>query len=220
MTTQEAYDKYLIKLNDNFETSKISSDRLRFVINFNESQNKLVEYTLDKKNSDDIRYIQLLKVLDKPLGLLEESEFFTTFSLPKDYLDLIDLKAFASNKVCKNQKIELFELKGENETEVLRDEYNKPSFKFREAPFEISGNKAVIYRDNFSYTKALIKYYRYPQQISLVDNNDPESDFSDVNPEFDDKFTDRIISLAVSEAEANAESQKFQIDKLRAQSKI
>lgn len=220
MTAQDAYDRYLIKLNDNFETSKISSDRLRFVINFNEAQNKMVEYTLEKRNSDDIRYIQQIKVPKKELDVSKKEDKFTSFKLPEDYLDFIDISAFCSKGKCKNKLVYLFEIKGENETEILRDEYNKASFKYREAPFEISNNEVVLYKKDFEYNKANIKYYRYPLQLSLEDMDNPESQFSDVKPEFDDKFTDRIISLAVSNAEANSESKKFQLDKLRAQSKI
>lgn len=220
MTTQQAYDKYLIKLNDNFETSKISSDKGRFVINFNESQNKLTEYIYEKKNEDDIRYIQKLLVPNKELDLHNIEEEFTSFKLPDNFFDHVDLKAIVKKDKCKGIKIDLFEIKAENSTLILQDEDNKPTFLFREAPYHLAEDSVVIYKEDFEYQKAFLKYYRYPQQISLQDPLDPESDFSDVNPEFDDKFVDRIISLAVSDAEANSESQKFQIDKLRAQSKI
>ena len=62
--------------------------------------------------------------------------------------------------------------------------------------------------------RLFLSYYRYPLQIQLIDEEDPESPFDENFPiEFDDKFTDRIISMAVSEFEINNSNDKFNINK-------
>ena len=62
--TELAYEKFQVKFNDNYETSKVSVDRGRFVLLANEAQNKLIENILDKKSNDEIRYIQKILVKD------------------------------------------------------------------------------------------------------------------------------------------------------------
>ena len=43
MQVERAYEKFLLKANENFETSKIAVDRGRFTLLFNEAQNKMLE---------------------------------------------------------------------------------------------------------------------------------------------------------------------------------
>ena len=221
MNVYTAYEKFQIKANKNSGTGKVSIDRGRFVIIFNESSNKLIEYILDKKNEDDIRYLEKILVSDYPITSSESKEDYQKFNLPKDYFDLSSAYAKATKGVCQNQKVFLFEIKDDDKGEIMQDEFNKPSFEAREAPFHITSGTVKLYKEDFTFTSLYLSYYRYPIQIKLLDEQDPESDFDgDFNPEFDDKFVDRIISLASGEFELNNESQKSQLDKMRAQNKL
>lgn len=221
MNVQTAYDKFQIKVNKNYETGKISVDQGRFVIIFNEAQNKFIEYILDKKNEDDIRYIQKILVSDFPILSSESKEDYNKFSLPKNYFDFSSVYAKADQDTCKGKKIFLFEIKDDDKGEILQDDYNEPSFLARESLFHITSDTIKVYKKDFILTEILLSYYRYPVQIKLKDDEDPESGFDEsFNPEFDDKFVDRIISIASGEFEFNNESQKGQFDKLRAQQKI
>lgn len=221
MNVQTAYDKFQIKVNKNYETGKISVDQGRFVIIFNEAQNKLIEYILDKKNEDDIRYIQKILVSDLPISSSESKEDYQKFLLPIDYFDFSSVYAKASQDTCKEEKIFLFEIKDDDKGEILQDDYNEPSFIARESLFHITSDTVKVYKKDFILTQILLSYYRYPVQIKLKDDEDPESGFDETfNPEFDDKFVDRIISIASGEFELNTENQKAQFDKLRAQLKI
>jgi hypothetical protein len=65
-----------------------------------------------------------------------------------------------------------------------------------------------------------MSYYRYPVQIGLKDPDNPESDFNSNNPEFDDKFVNRVIALCASAFYLNSDDQKFQIEKANAAQKI
>lgn len=221
MDVYTAYDKFQIKVNKNSGTGKISIDKGRFVIIYNEAQNKLIEYILDKKNEDDIRYIEKILVSDYLITSSESKENYQRFNLPKDYFDFSSAYAKATKGVCRNEKIFLFEIKDDDKGEIMQDEFNKPSFEARESPFHITSGTVKLYKDDFSFTSLYLSYYRYPVQIKLKDEEDPEGDFDEtLNPEFDDKFVDRIISLASGEFELNNESQKAQFDKMRAQQKL
>lgn len=221
MTTEQTYIKFLLKVNDNFENSNVAGDRGRFVVVFNEAQNKMIEYILDNKKNDESRYIQQILVSNHKILKTTSVEYADTFQLPKDYFDLSSAYTKASNKTCKDQKINLYEIKDDNKVEILQDEFNKPSFIAREAPFSLSSNKLHVYKDCFSNDELYISYYRYPVQIRTVVEDDPESPFNEVfAPEFDDKFLDRIISMAASLFEGNNSDEKYQIDMQRALQKV
>lgn len=219
-TTEQAYNKFILKINKNATTDGISCDKGRFVLIFNEAQNKFIEHILDKKFEDDIRYIQQILVDDKEISPSATHLDHQDFELPKDFLDLSTVYGFASRDKCNKQKISLFEIKDDNRNEIMRDEFNKPSFKFREAPYHLSSNFLKVYKDDFKYTSLRLSYYRYPIQIGLINQDNPEGNFNSQNPEWDDKTLDRIITLAASEFEFNNESQKYQATKVNAAQKI
>lgn len=221
MQAETAYTKFQMKVNENFETSKIAVDRGRFVIISNESQNKMMENILDRKKDDEIRYIQ--KVLVKDAKIKKESSTTTAdyFPLPDNYFDFSSAYTKAHKDSCTNQKISLFEIKDDNSIEIMQDEFNKPSFIAREAPFTFSSDKLAVFKDDFTNDELYLSYYRYPVQIRLLDEEDPESGFDpNFEFEFDDKFVDRIISMAVSEMKINNEDPSFKISKQQAIQKL
>ena len=219
--TELAYDKFQIKFNENFENSKVSVDRGRFVLIMNEAQNKFIENILDRKSNDEIRYLQKILVKDLKITRTATRENADYFKLPDNYFDFSSAYSKASTKSCNNQKIFLYEIKDDNAVQVLQDEFQKPSFFAREAPFTFYSDNLVIYNDNFVNEELYLSYYRYPQQIRLLDPENPESLFDpNYNLEFDEKTTDRIISMAVAEMKINDENQSFQINKQQAINKF
>lgn len=216
-TTEQAFIKFQIKINETYESSKIGIDRGRFVILYNEAQNKMVEFILNRKNTDDYTYIQNILVPDKKLTRLTTTNDADVFEMPEDLLNFSSAYSTATKGNCKNVKINLFDIKDDNKTEVLQDEFNSPSFLAREAPMSMANNKLYLYKDDFIHENLFLSYYRYPKQIQLLDPDNPESNFDpSINPEFDDLLLDRILSMAASEFEANSENPKFQVDRLRA----
>ena len=221
MTTEQAYIKFQIKVNDNFENSNVAGDRGRFVVLFNEAQNKMVEYILDNKKNDELRYIQKILVSNHKIQKSQSVEFADTFKLPQNYFDISSAYSKGSNSTCKDQKINLFELKDDNKVEILQDEFNKPSFLAREAPFTITSDSLHAYKDCFTHDELFLSYYRYPVQISTIVEDDPESPFNEENnPEFDDKFVDRIITMSASLFKGNSSDPGYQIDMQRALQKV
>lgn len=214
-----AYESYLLKVEKNGVNDGISTSRDRFVITFNEAQNKFTEFTLQNRKVDDVRYIEHLLVLDKKILTSSKTSDHYNFPLPDNYLDLASVRGFGSQDNCKNQSIELFEIQTENSSEILNDEDNKPSFKWREAPFTIASNLVNVYTDNtFSVDEILLSYYRYPTQIALIDPYNPESKFDEtITIDWDAKSLDRIISLTAGEFDLNTNNPRFQLQNARAQ---
>lgn len=218
MSVEKAYLKYKIKIEKNATNDAISSNRGSFTITFNEAQNKYLEFHLQQRGVDDVRYIEKFLILDKDIPYTSKLFDHYNFKLPQDYLDLSDVRAKASLKDCKNKDINLFEIRTENLNSTLQDEFNKPSFKWREAPFTVNSNTISVYTDGFSVDKILLNYYRYPKQIALVNQLDPESTFDEnQNIEWDDKSLDRIISIAAGEFDMNDSNARYQVQNLRAQ---
>lgn len=221
MLVEQAYQKYLNKVEKNGVNDNISTDRGRFVILYNESQNKIQESLLDRRGEDDIRYIQKPLVPNKEISSKTKTEQYYKFPLPGDYFDFANVYASCSKDSCSSQKIDLFPMKEEDKNEVLQDEFNKPSFLWRESLYTIGSDAINVYYDDFSVDNISLSYYRYANQIVLLDPDDPESQFNETQKiEFDDKLTDRIISLCAGEFELNNEDPFYQQQIQRVVTKI
>lgn len=217
MTTEQFYQSTIIKLNENATTDKISLDKGRFCVLANNVTNRLIEVFLDRKFEDDIRYIQKILVHDLSIPSSKKLKDFAEFSLPKDYFDFSNLFCTATKDVCERKKIDCFEIKDDDTNGILRDSNNNPSFKHRETPFHLASDKLIIYTsDDFTIDRAILSYYRYPIQVGLKDPENPESEFNSNNPEFDDKFMNRVIDLLAAEFLLNTDDPKFQAEKQNA----
>lgn len=216
MTTNQTYEQFIIKINENATTDGVACDKGRFVRIFNSQQNKLIEQFLEKRFEDDIRYLQKILVSDFELSSSNENLDHINYQIPKDFFDFSNLYVIVKKGACKD-KVDCFEIKDDDRNNILRDSNNNPSFKHRETPFHISSDKVKIYTaDDFTIEKAYFSYYRYPKQIGLINPENPESKFNSTNPEFDDKFVNRVIDLAVAEFFLNNNDQKFQVAKVNA----
>ena len=214
MTVEQVYERFIIKINKNAQTDNIQSDRGRFVELYNENCDKWLEWTLEKRNEDDVRYAQPLLI---PLKKIEPSVTEKTiqkFKLPSDYFDLVVVSAMADSDCCKGEKIDLYEAKGENIDFYLQDQFNKPSFDFRESTYYLASNEVVVFIDDFKITNINLTYYRYPVKIALKNPEDPESGFQDgIEFLLDDKVIDRIVSMCATDFDLNNDNQKYQAQK-------
>jgi hypothetical protein len=211
MTTNEAYQKYLLELQANGSTDNIQTTRGRFVINYNKAQNRLIEWLIERNNEDDNRYLQAIKILDKDLSKASSSENKDNFTLPSDYFDLLNLNAYASSEECgcEDQLFDTTEIKAENLNNYLTSADMNPSFKYRESIYLVSEDAITLYTDNFVFDTALLSYYRYPKQTQLQNKENPESALVNSQLEFDDKVIDRIITLASAISSLNDNDPKY-----------
>lgn len=214
MTTETAYLRFLQLVNGNMTNNNISVSKPRFVLLFNSAQIKFVEYILDKRNDDSLRYVSELLVTDKSLGKVGSTPTHASFKLPVDYFDLSSAYAEASIKGCRD-KIKLFEIKSEDLEEKYSDWGSEPSFQFRESFYFTSSGNFLIFRKDFEVDKAYLTYYRYPKQVDLegyvhVD----KSASTTIDPELSDKAVEKVLKVMAKEFSANSSNPgQYQLDK-------
>lgn len=219
MTVQQAYDNFVIKVNKNSTTDSVAVDKGRFVSIFLEEQIRFLEYILEKKNEDELRYVNHLL---KTKTLLQNSDNikYQSFNLPKDFFDFENVYGVADSKDCKDIEIELTEKKAANMHIILNDPNERPSLDYRQAPFRISSNKVDAYKNQyFDYKRLILDYYKYPREIALINPENPESNFDDFQPEWDDKSLNRILNRCAASMSLINDSDKFQAETLKSKNK-
>lgn len=214
---EEAKDRYQIKAEKNGINDNLTTDNYRFCLNFNESQNKYLTLQLQQRGVDDVRYIQNFLVLDKKIIQKNTIENKVNFKLPEDYFDLSSARAMVKKGSCIDI-IELIEVQTENINNVLYNEHTKPSFLYRESLYTINSNLLSVYIDDFIVQNILLNYYRYPNQIQLLNPENSELGFDTTKIiEWDDKSLDDIISIMVFNYDINQNSPRYQLNTLRIQ---
>lgn len=217
MTIQETYIKFLEKVNKNYSNDSIGVDFGRFVSIFNESQLKFVEWHLDKRNEDDVRVLQKILVTNKVLKLRKKDTNGYIFDLPKDYLDYGSMIVVAGGNGCQNALMSVFEAKTENLEALYSDEFNEPSFKFRETFYTFTDDGVKVYLDkdsSFSINRVELNYYRYPIEVDIEGYVKSDGIHSrNVDCEFEDRVVNKILDICVKVFDMNTENlQKYQID--------
>jgi|TARA_R110000782_G_scaffold184197_3_gene274426 hypothetical protein len=218
-TIEQVKQRYILKAEKNGVNDGLAVDRLRFCLLFNEAQNKFQTLHLQNRGVDDVRYIQKFLVLKHKVPYSSKSidGLLYNFKTPKDYFDLADVSARAKKGKC-SATINLVEIRTENKTEKLQDEFCKPSFEWEEAPYTVNSDLLSVYVSDFTISDILLDYYRYPNQIGLIDENNPESNFNEGLPvEWDEKALDDIISLMVFSFDINNNNPRYQLQTLRIQ---
>jgi hypothetical protein len=217
MTTEQAYVQFLTLVNRNATNNKVNVDKPRFVILFNDIQRRYVEWILEKRNEDSIRFISRLLIQEFPLNVSAEKETHNLYSLPANYFDLANVHVYASTDCCGKRKMQTHEVKSEDVEELLADENNKPSFKAAETFYLTTSDTVAVYKDDFTIEEVLLSYYRYPVSIDIAGYINLDSSASTtVNPEFDDKVVNRIlIGMAKEFSAINSDTASYQLDKDR-----
>lgn len=210
MNFEEGYQKYLILSESNGTTDKLSTNKGKFAVMYNISQNKIIEWFIENNSTDESRYLQSIKIPYKKLDALNIKEDYKQFSLPKDYFDFINLKVSGSKDKCTNQRFKSEEVKAEDTDNLFLDVNSEPSFKYRETFYTIAQNAIQVYKKNFNINSAELSYYRYTKQIELENPDNPESQFKNEQLDFDDKLINRIILMAVSLHGLSSDDPKYQ----------
>lgn len=222
MTIEQAYLQWLQLVDRNLTNNNISVDKPRFIMAFNSLQNRYLEWLLEKRNEDAIRYASPLLEPNKNLQKSISTPSYDSFDLPTDYFDFANLAVFASKAGCKDQRVFTFEVKSEDVEELLADVDNRPSFEYRETFYYTANNKINVFKSDFSVDKAQLTYYRYPKKVDIAGYiKEDGSNSSDVDPEWDDKAVIRIlIAMSKEYAANNADANKYQIERDRLFSQV
>lgn len=210
MKFSEGYEKYIVLAEANGTTDKLSTDKSRFALLYKIAENKVIEWFIENKGTDESRYLQKIKVPYTKLELKGKEEVYNEFSIPEDYFDFIDLRVEGEKGNCYNQLLRAREVKGENVSSLFIDSFSDPSFKYRETFYTIAENAVQVYKKDFEISDTKMSYYRYPNQIGLENPDNPESQFKEGEFEFDDKLTNRIILATVSLHELSSDDPKYQ----------
>lgn len=214
MNINATYLKFLNKVNKNFINDNIAVDKGRFVIIFNEAQNKYVDWVISQNNTSLIRNIQKLKVNNEELSKSNTFDNIDSFSLPSNFFRFINVRAIAKKGSCTDYLHDLFEIKGENEHELYNDNDNEPSFEYRESFYSFSSDSIDIYKKDFEITNVVLTYYRFPRPVDIagyykIDNTVPQ----DIDSEFSDDIVDKILDICVKDFNVNSDNlERYQID--------
>ena len=212
----DCYLRALQKAEENATNGGIKLDKARFAQLFNEEQNRLVLYLLDKRNEDDIRYLQKLVVYSKDISKNRsiDNQISDLFSLPSDYFDFINVSGVFSRGECSASDFNLWEAKNENVNELLADEFNKPSYDYRDAFYTIGEEGIRVYKGDFNVDKLFLSYYRYPNPVDISGYiKSDNSSSTDIDPELDDKLVDIILNMVEKQFALNeSEYNRYQID--------
>ena len=217
MTIQEAYIQFLNLVNRNATNNRTSVDKPRFVMLFNDIQNRYVVWNLEKRNEDSIRNVQALLIKNTPLTLVENKDNYSRFTLPENYFEFANLTAKAKTDCCEADDMLLFEVKSEDVEEKLVDTNHQPSFEYRETFYHLGDNSIVVYKKDFTIEAVKLTYYRYPVQVDIEGIVRPDQTTSgNVDPEFDDKVVGIILlTMAKEFAAINSETAEYQLNKDR-----
>lgn len=210
MNFEESYQKYLILAEANGTTDNLSTNKGRYAVKYNISQNKIIEWFIENNSTDENRYLQSIKIPYKALDAGDVKEDYKQFQLPSDYFDFISLKVIGSKDKCTGQRIKSEEMKAEDVDNAFLDTNFEPSFKYRETFYTIAQDAVQVYKKNFNIDSTEISYYRYPKQVELENPNNPESQFKEDTLDFDDKLINRVIFMSVALHELSSDDPKYQ----------
>lgn len=199
MTSQEAYIKFLIKINKGSTQFNATVDKSIFCSLYNESQRRWLNKNTPETTSDDVNNVQSI-IVNKILSPVKIEEEFVEFDLPKDWFSSADSYIKANKGNCKGRIINLYQTRSINIRKLLQDEATKPSFEFEETFYTLEHNKIKVYKGDFKVESLSFNYYKEPQNISIEGGISPDgAPMLNVNPDLADIFVDQIISEAATE---------------------
>jgi len=216
ITAEDVYEKYIEKSEKNGTNDNFSTSRGKWASLYNELAPRLIKFFVNNRNLDNLKDIQVLLVDDKNLEAGPKDNKSSKFKLPKDFLAWSSERAIASKGKCKQQDISLFEIRDDDRRSIIGDSFFKPSFEYRETPFNYTENFIKVYKEEgMDINNVYLTYYKYPKKIELQDPDNPESSFSQVELELPEHIIDRIVSAMVGDFKISNADPSFQTEKVR-----
>lgn len=207
MTSLEAYESFLIKVNRNDSNANVNVPKGKFVILFNEQAKKWLKQKLKKKiSTNELDELNDLLVDDALLTSLGKHHDHYDFSLPDNFFDISSCFSVATKGECE-RVLDNWPIKDKNIRVLLRDANYKPSFDFEESLCTAVNNKLKVYFDDFEITETYLTYYREPRNIDLdgyiKSNNQPSQN---IDPDLPDFAINEIVSRCALEVQAITEN--------------
>ena len=218
MTSADAYTKFILKINKLNTSTNPYVDKGRFVLIFNEQQNRWLEQQFSKRDFQALLSIQELMVdnLELTNGIVH-NDGHVDYPLPDDYFDYVVSYTLATRGNCVGRVVRCWLIKPFDLNDKLRDAYTAPSFDYEETIVTIANNKIQVYVDDFTIDKFVFSYYRYAKPIDIIGYVKVDGTLSsNVDPELSDKFVDEIISRCAEEVMRNfTDAEGFALSKDR-----
>lgn len=205
MTSELAYEKFLLRINKNDTNTNIKVPKSQFVIIFNEEKRVwLSEIIKAKEALDYIDDIEELLVLDKLLVKDSSTRLSDNFNLPTDFYRRATAYAVTSKDKCTDNVITVWFIKPKNKDIYLQNSNLSPSFEYQETIAIINNSKISIFKGDFKIDEAYLNYYKEPLDIDLsgyikIDGTNS----STINTELSDENMEQIIKLTALQALKN-----------------
>jgi len=219
MTSNEAYFKFLVKINKGSTQFNATVDKSIFCSLYNEAQRRWLNKNTPETTNDEMNNVQSI-IVNKILSPGIVKEEYVEFDLPEDWFSCADTFILANRKKCKKKVVNLYQTRSVNVRKLLADESTKPSFDFQESFYTLEHGKIKVYKDEFDVVELSFNYYKEPKNIEIaggvkIDN----TPMTNIDPELADIFVDQIITEAATEYMRDWENpQGVQIGKDRAAS--
>lgn len=159
-----------------------------------------------KRRIDDIQIL----LVDQVLTGTERALFFESSSLPLDYLEYKRVTIQAQSDCCPADTMIVYLAEEANVDELLKDQFRKPSFEWRETFCTLFDDTIRIYTNGeFSVINPTLTYYRKPVYIQIAGVEDPYTgtvSAVDVPCEFRDDITEVLIDECVAVLAGDIES--------------
>lgn len=218
MRSVEAYKRFQLKTSSLANSDNIDIGPGEFVLIYNEQQNKWYESKFKGRSSkfviDDV---QTLAARDFPLVLVGTTEDYQEYDLPNDYLDYINAHAKATRDSCK-RRMKLWQALLPNKEIVFNDDYNNPSFDYKESFITVSADKLQVYKTDFILDSVFLTYYRYPKGIDIAGYTKVDQTASvNIDPELVDEYVNEIIDWCTAEVDRSfrdPNSYQLSVDRL------
>lgn len=198
MRIEDCYLKSLQKAEENATNGGIKMDRARFIQMFNSEQIRLVRSFLDLRNDNRIKHIQRLMVYSKELERKSsyDKPKSVSFSFPDNYLEFVNVDGIFTKGECEATDFAMWETKNEDIQELIADEFNKPTFEYRETFYTIGEDSVRVYVSDFDVKSLNMTYYRYPKNVDIegyVKYDGTQS--TSIDPELDDRLVEQILNM-------------------------
>jgi hypothetical protein len=208
MTSLEAYQELLLKVNRNDSNSNIHVPRAKFVIVYNEQQRNWLKETLKNNlDSDDLDELNDLLVDDVSLTKIKVHRDHVDFELPSDFYRFSNSYCLADRDECKGRPLVVWNTKSKNIRTLLQSENHNPSFDYEETICSIASEQLRVYFSDFTITDLFLEYYRFAKDIDLEGYVHLNGNLStNIHPELGDDMVDEILNLCAKEIMRNNEN--------------
>ena len=196
MNVQEAYLRFLTKVNRNLSSNNIVASKDRFVLLYNEEQIRHLDYCLDFRNDVGLTDAEEFLVTDSNVQPQAAIDNIVPLNLADDWYEVSSAYAYVKTDECDNIRLSLFEIKNFDQEQLAIDANNAPSIRYREAPYYIGDNNLNVYTKDFTIERGIVTYYRFPRPIDIegyIKLDDTAS--TNIDPEGTDWWVNKVISM-------------------------